>query len=149
MRLTQRSVIFIHGLRGHPRHTWEESRSVAGSSEEAATPRRRTNPLKSFFGPKPRPVPSDQPEQPSKVFWPEDYLIDDIPEVRVWTYGYDADAIGGVFQANNKNSVSQHGRDLAVKIEREVEKEVECLRTGLNHTGTDGAASGSHRFRGA
>ncbi len=42
----------------------------------------------------------------------------------MWTYGYNADAIGGPFQANNKNSVSQHGRNLAVKIEREVDNEV-------------------------
>jgi hypothetical protein len=41
----------------------------------------------------------------------------------VWTYGYNADVIG-VFQANNKNSVSQHGRDLAVKLEREIENGV-------------------------
>lgn len=41
----------------------------------------------------------------------------------MWTYGYDADAVGGLFQANNKNSVSQHGRDLGVKIEREVDNE--------------------------
>ncbi len=42
----------------------------------------------------------------------------------MWTYGYDADVIGGVFQANNKNSVSQHGRDLAVRIEREIDNKV-------------------------
>jgi hypothetical protein len=50
-------------------------------------------------------------------------LTHDIPEARVWTYGYNADVIG-VFQANNKNSVSQHGRDLAVKLEREIENGV-------------------------
>ncbi len=58
------------------------------------------------------------------LFWPNEYLIQDIPEARVWTYGYNADAIGGLFQADNRNSVSQHGRDLAVKLEREVENEV-------------------------
>lgn len=42
----------------------------------------------------------------------------------MWTYGYNADVVSGVFQANNKNSVSQHGRDLAVRLEREVENEV-------------------------
>jgi hypothetical protein len=29
-----------------------------------------------------------------------------------------------LFQANSKNSVSQHGRDLAVKLEREIENRV-------------------------
>jgi hypothetical protein len=41
----------------------------------------------------------------------------------VWTYGYNADVIG-IFQTNNKNSVSQHGRDLAIRLDREVENEV-------------------------
>ena len=54
------------------------------------------------------------------VFWPRDYLAQDLPQARVWTYGYNADVVQGVFQANNKNSVSQHGRDLAVKFEREI-----------------------------
>jgi hypothetical protein len=58
------------------------------------------------------------------VFWPHDYLADDVPEARVWTYGYNADTIGGVFEADNKNSVSQHGRDLSVKFEREVDNKV-------------------------
>jgi hypothetical protein len=44
----------------------------------------------------------------------------------VWTYGYNADVIGGLFQANNKNSISQHGRDLSVRLEREIDNEVEC-----------------------
>jgi hypothetical protein len=58
------------------------------------------------------------------LFWPDEYLAEDIPEARVWTYGYNADVIGGMFEASNKNSVSQHGRDFAVKIEREIENEV-------------------------
>ncbi|KAK2591961.1 hypothetical protein QQS21_010333 [Conoideocrella luteorostrata] len=48
-----------------------------------------------------------------KLFWPAEFLTVDIPEARLWTYGYKADVIGGLFQANNQNSISQHGRDLA------------------------------------
>ena len=61
---------------------------------------------------------------PETLFWLEEFLTGDVPDARVWTYGYNADVIGGLFQANNKNSVSQHGRDLAVKLEREIENEV-------------------------
>jgi hypothetical protein len=61
---------------------------------------------------------------PYKLFWPEQHLTHDIADARVWTYGYNADVIG-IFQANNKNSVSQHGRDLAVRVEREIENEVD------------------------
>jgi len=66
-------------------------------------------------------------DRSGKLFWPDEYLTEDIPEARVWTYGYNADTIGGFFQANNKNSVSQHGQDLLVKVEREIENEVAAL----------------------
>ncbi|KAL8699698.1 MAG: hypothetical protein Q9201_005860 [Fulgogasparrea decipioides] len=58
-----------------------------------------------------------------EVFWPKDYLAKEICEARVWTYGYNADVIGELFQANNKNNVSGHGRDLAVRLERDIENE--------------------------
>lgn len=59
-----------------------------------------------------------------QVFWPQDYLAEDVAQARVWTYGYDADVIGGLFRASGKDSVSQHGRNLAVRLEREVDNEV-------------------------
>jgi hypothetical protein len=71
----------------------------------------RTSPASSS-----RPLPA--------VFWPKEYLTVDIPQACVWTYGYNADVIGGLFQANNKNSISQHGRDLSVRLEREIDNGV-------------------------
>jgi hypothetical protein len=65
---------------------------------------------------------------PSTAFWPEEYLAVDIPQARVWTYGYNADVIGGLFQANNKNNISQHGRDLSVRLEREIDNAVQYQR---------------------
>jgi hypothetical protein len=53
--------------------------------------------------------------------------VPDLPQARVWTYGYNADVIGGLFQANSKNNVSQHGRDLAVRLERDIDNEVSRL----------------------
>ncbi|KAK4150281.1 putative kinesin light chain [Chaetomidium leptoderma] len=112
------NIVFVHGLGGHPRHTWEES---------ATTPGRRDF-IKRFFRTKSLPPTagaqannaSSAASASPKVFWPNDYLANDIPEARIWTYGYNADAFGGLFQANNKNSVSQHGRDLAVRAEQEI-----------------------------
>ena len=65
--------------------------------------------------------PIDSPVQ--RVFWPEDYLLQDIPQARVWTYGYNANVIAGLYQANSQNSVSQHGLDFAAQIEREINNE--------------------------
>ena len=65
----------------------------------------------------------------SDIYWPEVYLLPDLPQAQVWTYGYDADVIGGFFQANNQNTISQHGRDLSVKLDRDIENTVRwpCL----------------------
>lgn len=52
------------------------------------------------------------------------FLLEDIPNARVLTYGYNADVVGGLFQANNKNSISQHSQDLKAKLERELENDV-------------------------
>ena len=135
-------------MRGHPQHTWEDNRdrgsvdraSVNRGSKDAgtATPRKRDI-LTGLFKSKSSSsasisttisnannVTSD--ERPNKLFWPDEYLTQDIPEARVWTYGYNADAIGGLFQASSKNSVSQHGRDFAVRVEREIPNEVGTLQ---------------------
>lgn len=126
--------MFIHGLRGHPRRTWEAAAGASYNIEALEKPKG----FKSLFKRRTVASPSTRIEQSqasstlsssssllsSNVFWPEDYLASDIPQARVWTYGYDADVIGGLFQANNKNSISQHGQDLSVKLEREIEDRV-------------------------
>ena len=136
--------MFVHGLGGHPRGTWEDSRNgvhrdhladrtggadgVDGDGSQSTMKRGRRNFVNLFRSRPLTPTTNAQTNEtspaPAKVFWPNDFLVDDIPEARVWTYGYNADAIGGLFQANNKDSVSQHGRDLAVRIDREIDNEV-------------------------
>lgn len=86
--------------------------------------------FKSLFKQRAAETPSTSIEQitdslsSSKVFWPEEFLVSDIPQAIVWTYDYNADVIGGLFQANNKNSVSQHGQDISVRLEREIDNVV-------------------------
>ncbi|KAL2672302.1 hypothetical protein Neosp_013005 [[Neocosmospora] mangrovei] len=116
------NVIFVHGLRGHPKRTW------GGSDETSQTPTAtasgsRGRSIKSFFR-RSRPSPNTTPDvELQKPFWPDEFLAQDLREARVWTYGYNANVIEGLFQASNQNSVSQHGRDLAVRFEREVDNE--------------------------
>ncbi|OBT40517.1 hypothetical protein VE00_08999 [Pseudogymnoascus sp. WSF 3629] len=117
------NIIFVHGLRGHPRGTWShiKSTSTTGRIEDTDTRTDKHKNMKTFFGLKKSKKESDDKRQtstspPSDIFWPEEYLVPDLPQARIWTYGYNADVIGGLFQANNQNSVSQHGRDFADPI---------------------------------
>ncbi|KFY67480.1 hypothetical protein V496_01551 [Pseudogymnoascus sp. VKM F-4515 (FW-2607)] len=124
------NVIFIHGLRGHPRGTWSHIRSTSttGGIEDTDTRTDKHNNIKTFFGLKKSKKETDDKRHTSTspssdIFWPEEYLAPDLPQARIWTYGYNADIIRGLFQANNQNSVSQHGRDFAVRLERDIDNE--------------------------
>ncbi|THW77844.1 hypothetical protein D6D18_09847, partial [Aureobasidium pullulans] len=134
------SIVFIHGLRGHPKETWTAkapatAATPAGASnasdntakkpkglkllfkrQTARTPSRNAEPVQG-----PSTASSSSPQAP--IFWPEEYLAADIPQACVWTYGYNADVIGGLFEASSKNSISHHGRDLSVRLEREIDNE--------------------------
>jgi hypothetical protein len=119
--------VFVHGLRGHPRGTWEATASASHGSSSDST--RKSKGLKSIL--RARRVgssaikseetyaPSSTPAS-SSIFWPEDYLVQDVPEAQVWTYGYNADVIGILFKANNKNTISQHGQNLSVALDRKI-----------------------------
>lgn len=122
------SIIFVHGLRGHPRKTWTGARVREVNNHHDDSIRQRKE-LKPFWGSRKAKRKSAEPSKSkcstlAEVFWPEEYLIPEIPEARIWSYGYNTDFMAGFFQAKNKKSLSQHGRDLAVRFEREIENEV-------------------------
>ncbi|KFY07605.1 hypothetical protein V492_06991 [Pseudogymnoascus sp. VKM F-4246] len=122
------NIIFVHGLRGHPRGTWSSVRPASTTSRNTDTDK-STDKQKNIltFWKKDKKESDDNGQKstspPSDIFWPEEYLASDLPQARIWTYGYNADVIGGIFKANNQNSVSQHGRDFAVRLERDIDNE--------------------------
>ena len=120
----------MHGLRGHPLETWTSSHKADNERAVGASGRRQY--LRSIFKSSAPPPESNSTQDGTstrqrQLFWPHDYLAKDIPQARVWTYGYNADVIGGLFQANNKNNVSGHGRDLKVRLERDIDNEVDPI----------------------
>jgi hypothetical protein len=131
------SIIFVHGLRGHPKHTWEGSRDEGSEEGAAATLSRRNTTLSTSTADY-----RTNEDRCTKVFWPDEYLTRDIPDARIWTYGYNADVIGGLFQPNNQNSVSQHGRDLAVRLDRDIGNTVGSI-VHVQRLGWDGLANRS------
>ena len=124
------------GLRGHPRHTWVGDSNLDNQSETETVASSTNSTSREFLRRLTRrhkTVESKKIEASSSLggpFWPEEFLTNDIPEARVWTYGYNADVIEGIFRASNKNNISSHGRDLAVRFDRDVDNAVCCIRYG-------------------
>lgn len=71
---------------------------------------------------------SEDPREASNlpIFWPQDFLSQSIPNATIMTYGYDADVIGDFFarDGRSKNTISQHGQDLMVKLGFHISGEV-------------------------
>ncbi|KAF4461891.1 kinesin light chain [Fusarium albosuccineum] len=120
------NVIFVHGLLGHPKRTWGRGSDDVAQDEDITSSNHRS--FRSFFRWSQQTSGSKSPQDAeglslTKPFWPAEFLLEDIPEARVWTYGYNANVVEGVFQASSQNSVSQHGGDLAVKFERVIDNQ--------------------------
>jgi hypothetical protein len=107
---------------GHPQNTWECWKST---EQDQSGESGRKGGLRGFFVGKRNQQGPGPAADVQKVFWPKQLLGPALPNARLWTYGYNADVTGGrIFQANNQNSVSQHGRDLSVKLEGDIDNEV-------------------------
>lgn len=124
----------MHGLRGHPRYTWGGDSNLEHQSETETVPSSTSSNSRGLLRRLRRghkTVESKKTEAGASLggpFWPEELLADDIPVARVWTYGYNADVIEAIFRASNKNSISSHGRDLAVRFDRDMDNAVCCVR---------------------
>ena len=128
--LTESSIVFVHGLRGHPFRTWASNQQAG--DEHAVGPSSLRQHIRSLFKSNAPLLESNSTQKAAnplqqQVFWPKEFLAKDIPQARVWTYGYDADVISGLFQANNKNSISGHGRDLKTRLERDIDNKVDLI----------------------
>jgi hypothetical protein len=102
------SLVFVHGLGGHPVNTWTSVKAPLASS--------------GFFGrfrsqPE-RAEQSSATNSSKKVFWPKDLLPSAIPNVRVLVYGYDSDPVG-FLGAVNRTNVYHHATDMLAALANE------------------------------
>ena len=109
------SIVFIHGLQGHPRDTWTWE-SDASLLENSVPIERKPKPgrLKLLFK-KPNKDATDVPDavKPARaaVFWPYHLLRDDCSNSRILTWGYDSN-IFNFFDSVSKNNILQHASNL-------------------------------------
>ena len=118
------SIILVHGLRGHPRRTWASKNGSPPENTEQ-TPRGLKRLVARRSKSSSETSVKAETRELSDIYWPQDYLPQDIPEARIWTYGYNSDPVGSFSRASNQNNISQHGQDLANRIDREIDNEVD------------------------
>ncbi|KAL9110543.1 MAG: hypothetical protein Q9227_004901 [Pyrenula ochraceoflavens] len=111
-------VVFIHGLQGHPRNSWTNSRSAQAEYQKES---RSTGKLLSRFRSSKQDIPrQDAPTKSSSdgVFWPVDLLSSDIQNARIISFGYSSKVFGFFYGANNQNSLFAHARNLLEELIR-------------------------------
>ncbi|KAI9035332.1 esterase/lipase family protein [Aspergillus affinis] len=113
------NIVFVHGLRGHPRRTWEYNSACRDGTRGTEGNSSRLSLLK-FWSKVPLSHSVDVSTKRAKtgVFWPADLLPFVIPNAKIFSYGYDADVIPGIFKSTSRNSILHHGNDLMVRLER-------------------------------
>lgn len=99
----QSSIVFVHGFRGDRRRTWatrqlKESKPFWKSIKSGGKRRE-----------------SDETAPGGDVFWPRDLLPVDVPNIRVFTFGYDA-SIATVMSRSANNSIFSAAQDLIARL---------------------------------
>jgi len=140
------SIVFVHGLQGHPYKTWA---SKGDGSAEASPPlsgpepnkQRRRKALRRLIQRRPKSSSDIQQEQSSldhgdpdreglgsfakylacpalSVFWPADLLPVDCPQARIMTWGYDTKITKYMAASVNQNTIFSHSKDLLFALQR-------------------------------
>jgi hypothetical protein len=112
--------VFVHGLFGGPEKTWsapvetndESSQSVVAVPELEDTGARKTKLGKTDGHSSTRESRASTKHKPT--FWPRDILPQFIPNIRIYTWGYDADIDG--FASASQNNVRQHATNLVADL---------------------------------
>ena len=100
-------VVFVHGLQGHPRKTWQSK----------ANPKSGERPRK-FLKPFSRAETEELAPEDLPPFWPEDILARDFNDVRILTFGYDSKVTKEFTAPSSKNGIFQHGNSFMRAVGR-------------------------------
>ncbi|KAL8990156.1 MAG: hypothetical protein Q9169_008195 [Polycauliona sp. 2 TL-2023] len=108
-------IVFVHGLFGHPYDTWAARPSTSGSK----SPRSRSavTSISSASASSLRPHQESMGKKEdveTRVLWPRDLLPDVVSDVRILTWGYDADI--DKFGSASQSTIHQHAGNLLLDI---------------------------------
>ena len=111
-------VILVHGLQGHPEHTWTHTGNAKQRTmnKEAKTSklrfwRNRAEEATSSANDK-----STLGRDNDTTYWPTKLLAPDLPTARIYTYGYDSRVSQFFNGPANQNTVTDNGRALLSSI---------------------------------
>ena len=103
-------IIFVHGLMGHPRKTWQCGKTPKETNSRTHTLRFWRN--KDTAGQSRH----DQATSNGVCYWPFDLLRLDVKNVRILTYGYDSHPSHFCTGPTNSMTISQHAENFLKKI---------------------------------
>ena len=120
------SIVFVHGLQGHPQKTWlyegKASRPRSVSPSPSTTGKKKSK-LRGIFRKKREAaltVSSDgDSAHDHNVYWPQDLLPIDCPNARIMTRGYDSVVTKGYKLATSQNALYDHAKNLLNALTRE------------------------------
>ncbi len=103
-----RSIVFVHGLQGHPRKTWACERVPGLGSQGSGEGSHRG--IRNIFSRRRREGAKEA--EASEVFWPSDLLPDDCKNARILTWGYDSKITNFFAGAANQSNITAYARNL-------------------------------------
>ena len=113
-----RSVVFVHGFKGHPVRTWSDKneRVMKGLSEHSSnvSERRAKMPRLSSMTFRFR-----KDKDGEKVYWPQHLVPEALPMARVLVYGYDTNVRHSLGPPLNQNTVYDIASDFLQSLEAE------------------------------
>jgi hypothetical protein len=107
------SIIFVHGLFGHPEKTWTGTKKSSKTAKRGPPPQSSSKRVHAHgvIEKEDGKAAKDADLDLDSVFWPAALLPRIAPNTKIWTWGYDAD-IDNIWSSASQNTVSQHATNL-------------------------------------
>ena len=115
------SIVFVHGLQGHPRGTWTCDRPTKLGPQVLGGAAGHSHRLKKLFSRKQRTGSEGAHKvQAETIYWPLDFLAGDCVNSRILTWGYDSKVSNFFGGAASQSNIRAHAQNLlrALMVER-------------------------------